>query len=85
MRSLGRTVIETDEPILQEGTSPDISRIDTERCARRVSLARPHLTKRAIDLFVYLDFASPILDQCLKGIYTGLQASLEPTARVAPC
>ncbi len=42
MRSLGRTVIETDEPILQEGTSPDISRIDAERYARRVILARPH-------------------------------------------
>jgi hypothetical protein len=48
MRSLGRTVIETDEPILQEGTSPDISRIDeltnrridAERYARRVSLFR---------------------------------------------
>ncbi len=34
MRSLGRTVIETDEPILQEGTSPDISRIHAERYAR---------------------------------------------------
>ncbi len=28
MRSLDRTVIETDEPIFEEGTSPDISRVD---------------------------------------------------------
>jgi hypothetical protein len=49
MRSFGRTVIETDEPILQEGTSPDISRIDELTNRRRALRAKSYLGPTPFD------------------------------------